>query len=307
MVWIPGGEFTMGSAANDPEARPHELPAHRVRVDGFWMDATEVTNGQFRAFVDATKYVTTAERRPTWEELKKQAAPGTPEPPPESLVAASLVFSPPRGPVPLDDAARWWSLTPGAGWRHPEGPQSSIEGKDDYPVVQVSWDDAAAYAKWAGKRLPTEAEWELAARGGLEGKRFFWGDDPVSPKRANTWQGRFPDTNAAEDGYTTTNPVRAFAPNGYGLFGTAGNVWEWCSDFYRPDTYQTDAARGIVVNPKGPDTSFDPRNPHSPARVQRGGSFLCDETYCSSYRVAARMAGSADTGLSHLGFRCARR
>ncbi len=225
MVWIPGGEFTMGSAASEPMAHPDEVPAHRVRVDGFYMDTTEVTNAQF-----------TAER-----------------PPADELVPASLVFTPPRAPVPLDDAARWWSWTRGASWRHPHGPESNLTGKDDHPVVQVSWDDAVAYAKWSGKRLPTEAEWELAARGGLEGKRFFWGDEPVTPKRANIFQGHFPDTNAAEDGYETTSPVRAFAANGYGLYGMAGNVWEWCADLYRPDTYRKDAEKGLVVNPTGPE------------------------------------------------------
>lgn len=297
MVWIGGGEFTMGSADDDTTAHPDEIPAHRVRVGGFWMDTTEVTNAQFRAFVEATGYVTTAERPPA-------PPPGAPAPPPGRLVAASLVFAPPGAPVPLDDVSRWWSFTPGAAWRHPEGPSSSLDGKDDHPVVQVSWDDAVAYAKWAGKRLPTEAEWEHAARGGLDRKRYSWGDDPVTPKRANTFQGHFPDANANEDGYGTTSPVRAFPPNGYGLFGMAGNVWEWCADLYRPDTYRRDAAKGVVTDPKGPDSSFDPRNPELQTRVQRGGSFLCDASYCSGFRVAARMACSPDTGLSHAGFRC---
>jgi len=306
MVRVPGGEFTMGSA-NDPEARPDELPAHRVRVDAFWMDATEVTNAEFARFVDATGYVSTAEREPDWEELKKQAPPGTPKPPDDQLVAASLVFRPPTDPVALGDASQWWAWTPGADWRHPEGPGSGIAGREDYPVVQVSWDDAAAYAAWAGKRLPTEAEWEFAARGGLEGKRFFWGDDPLSAARANTWQGRFPDSNTVEDGFRGTCPVRAFPANGYGLFGTAGNVWEWCGDLYRADAYRSDAGRGLSLNPTGPASSYDPRNPYSQVRVQRGGSFLCNASYCASYRVAARMACSADTGMSHVGFRCVMR
>jgi formylglycine-generating enzyme required for sulfatase activity len=299
MVWIAGGEFTMGSDDDDTVARPDEKPAHRVRVHGFWMDETEVTNAQFRAFVNATGYVTTAERPPALPaEVRKPA--------PEFLVPGSVVFTMPRGPAPLDDPSQWWRWTPGASWRTPGGPGSTLEGKDDHPVVQVSWDDAVAYAKWAGKRLPTEAEWEFAARGGLERTRFLWGDEPISPKRANTWQGRFPDSNSVADGYETTNPVRAFAPNGYGLYGMAGNVWEWCADLYRSDAYRADASRGVAVNPNGPETSFDPRNPTVATRVQRGGSFLCDDTYCSSYRVAARMATSPDTGLSHAGFRCVR-
>jgi formylglycine-generating enzyme required for sulfatase activity len=304
MVWVPGGEFTMGSS-DDPEARPDEFPAHRVRVDGFWMDQTEVTNAEFRAFVDATGYVSTAERKPDWEELRKQLPPGTPKPSDDRLVAASLVFRSPAAPVPLDDVGQWWSWTPGADWRHPEGPGSSIDGKDDHPVVQVSWDDAAAYAKWAGKRLPTEAEWEFAARGGLDAKRYFWGDDPVSPARANTWQGHFPDENTAEDGYRTTCPVRAFGANGYGLFGMAGNVWEWCADRYRSDAYAQFGA-GVAVNPAGPETSYDPRNSYGESRVQRGGSFLCHDSYCARYRPSARHGCSPDSGMSHVGFRCAR-
>jgi sulfatase modifying factor 1 len=303
MVWVPGGEFVMGAPEGDPEARADEYPAHRVRVDGFWMDETEITNAQFRAFVEATGYVTTAERAPDWEELQKQLPPGTPKPPDHELVAASLVFTGTKRPVGLDDLSQWWSWTPGADWRHPEGPGSSIDGKDDHPVVHVSWDDAAAYAKWAGKRLPTEAEWELASRGGLEGKRYAWGDDPLTAVRANTWQGAFPYANTAEDGYTTTSPVRAFGANGYGLYGTTGNVWEWCSDWYRGDTYAAHSGR-VRVNPAGPEASFDPSDPTAPKRVVRGGSFLCHASYCASYRPSARMRNTPDTAMQHTGFRC---
>jgi formylglycine-generating enzyme required for sulfatase activity len=307
MVWIPGGEFSMGST--DPLARPDEQPVHRVRVDGFWMDATEVTNAQFAAFVKATGYVTVAERKVDWEELKKQVPPGTPKPDDAALAPGSLVFTPPAQPVDLRNHQQWWSWVPGANWRHPAGPGSSIEGKDDHPVVQIAWDDAVAYCRWAGKRLPTEAEWEFAARGGLDGKRNAWGDEPVDAKRANTWQGHFPDRNTAEDGFTGTAPVKRFPANGYGLYDMAGNVWEWCSDYYRPDTYarQVLVAGGlqaVIVHPAGPERSLDPRNPLAPeSRVQRGGSFLCNDSYCASYRPSARMAAPPDTGMQHVGFR----
>ena len=306
MVWIPGGEFAMGS--EDADARPDERPVHRVRLDGFWIDATPVTNAQFRAFVRATGYVTTAERKPDWEQMKQQLPPGTPAPPPQKLVAASLVFHPTSGPVSLDDVSQWWQWMPGADWRHPEGPGSSLEGKEDFPVVQVSWDDAIAYAKWAGRRLPTEAEFEYAARGGLAGKKYAWGNqDPTDADvhaHCNIWQGHFPDHNTTRDGYERTSPVTAFPPNGYGLYDMAGNVWEWCADWYRHDTYAIDAARGVVSNPPGPVASLDPADPYSPQRVIRGGSFLCNASYCSSYRAAARMKTSPDSSTDHMGFRC---
>lgn len=307
MVWIAGGEFVMGST--DPLARDDEAPPHRVRLDGFWIDATEVTNAQYRAFVDATGYVTVAERAVDWEELKKQVPPGTPKPADELLRPGSLVFTPPDHAVDLRDYSQWWSWTIGANWRHPAGPDSTIAGKDDYPVVHIAYEDAMAYCRWAGKRLPTEGEWEYAARGGLAQKRFVWGDEPIDGTRANTWQGDFPHRNTEEDGFARAAPVRRYPPNGYGLYGMAGNVWEWCSDLYRPDTYAEDAKRsgpdGVTVNPAGPARSFDPRNPLAPeSRVQRGGSFLCHASYCASYRPAARMPGTPDTGLEHLGFRC---
>ena len=307
MVWIAGGEFRMGSV--DPLGRPDEAPIHRVRVDGFWMDATEVTNAQFRAFVDATGYKAVAERAVDWEQLRKQVPPGTPKPPDEALQPGSLVFMPTGGPVDLRDYSQWWHWTHGADWRHPEGPGSSIEGKDNHPVVHVSFEDAMAFCAWAGRRLPTEAEWEFAARGGLDGKRFVWGDQPLDATRCNIWQGNFPNDNRAEDGFARTSPVKSYPPNGFGLYDMAGNVWEWCSDLYRPDTYarQTMAAGGpdaVTINPKGPSSSYDLRNPDAPeVRVQRGGSFLCNDSYCASYRPAARMACTPDTGQSHTGFR----
>lgn len=304
MVWIPAGEFVMGSGSESDPA--NERPAHRVKLDGFWMDEHEVTNAQFRAFVEATGYKTTAEIAPDWEEMKKQLPPGTPKPDDSLLVAGSLVFTPPDDAVPLDDVTGWWQWVPGADWRHPRGPDSSIEGLDDHPVVHVSWDDANAYAKWAGKRLPTEAEWEYAARGGLKGKRFTWGDeDPLkNPRLANIWQGHFPDRNTQEDGYDRTAPVKTYPANGYGLFDMAGNVWEWCSDWYRADAYLESRAGSAMVNPPGPKDSWDPNEPYTPKRVTRGGSFLCHVTYCESYRPSARRGTSPDSGMSHLGFRC---
>jgi formylglycine-generating enzyme required for sulfatase activity len=312
MVWIPGGEFSMGST--DPLARPDESPVHRVRVDGFWMDATEVTNAQFRRFVDATGYKTIAERPVDWNELKKQVPEGTPKPPDEMLVPGSLVFHQTEAAVDQRDFSQWWRWTPGACWRHPQGPASSIEGKDDHPVVHIAFDDAIAYCKWAGKRLPTEAEWEFAARGGFEGRVNVWGNEPVDPGagnpwRCNIWQGDFPWRNLALDGFTRTAPVRMYPPNGYGLFQVAGNVWEWCLDLYSDRAYAervgTATPNAVVVNPTGPAKTRDPRNPHAPvSRVHRGGSFLCNDSYCASYRPSARMASTPDSAMEHLGFRC---
>jgi formylglycine-generating enzyme required for sulfatase activity len=302
MVWIPSGEFTMGTDSS--WGRPEERPAHRVRIRGFWMDRTEVTNAQFREFVAATGYITTAEKAPDVEEIMKQVPPGTSRPRPEMLVAGSLVFTPPKGAVALNQPSNWWTWTPGADWRHPWGPGSNIEGLETHPVVHVSWEDARAYARWAHKRLPTEAEWEFAARGGLEGRAFVWGDDPKPGGRcmANVWQGRFPQENTKEDGYEFTAPVGSFPPNGYGLVDMAGNVWEWCADVYDPLAYRRRAGQALVANPRvdaGPET---------PAiqRAQRGGSFLCSDTFCFRYRPSARQGCAPDTGMSHVGFRCVR-
>lgn len=306
MVWIPGGEFLMGT--EDAAAPATERPAHRVHVDGFWMDEHEVTNAQFQEFIAATGYVTTAERAPDWEELKKALPPGTPKPPEERLVPGSMVFTPPSEPVPIDDPQRWWRWTPGACWKHPEGPGSDLTGRENHPVVHVSWDDAVAYARWAGKRLPTEAEWEFAARGGLAGKRFTWGDDPPTNHRplANIWQGIFPHLNTRADGWERTAPVKSFAPNSYGLYDMAGNVWEWCSDWYRADEYARRGGDRVIRNPRGPSHSWSPREPYAALRVTRGGSFLCHVSYCESYRPAARRGTAQDTGMSHIGFRCVR-
>ncbi len=307
MVWIPGGEFEMGALDGDTHARADERPRHRVRVDGFFLDATEVTNRQFAKFVAATGYRTTAERRVEWEQIRKDLPAGTEKPPEEAFDPGALVFAPEQSSGDLR-ANDWWAWKKGADWRHPRGPGSSIEGIEDHPVVHMSWDDAVAYAKWAGKRLPTEAEWEYASRGGAAGKLQPWGDEPPSEGRpkANTWDGTFPGSNSRRDGFESTAPVRSYPPNSFGLFDMAGNVWEWCSDWYRFDTYAMRAAKAPIVNPQGPPDSFDPDEPHAAKRVQRGGSFLCSVTYCSSYRSSARMKTTPDTGLSHTGFRCAR-
>jgi sulfatase modifying factor 1 len=309
MVWIPGAEFSMGSER--PESRMNEKPVLKVRVDGFWLDEHDVTNAEFRKFVDATGYKTTAERPVDWEELKKQVAPGTPKPPDEALLPGSLVFNPTEGPVDLRKLDSWWSWTTGASWQHPEGPESNLEGREQHPVVQVSWEDAVAYAKWANKRLPTEAEWEFAARGGLEGKRYAWGDDfkPGGKFMTNTWTGDFPYKNTKEDGFERTSPVKTFPSNGYGLYDMGGNVWNWVSDLYRPDTHartKLALAGASCHNPQGPPTSYNPGHPNQTVeRVTKGGSFLCHVAYCESYRPSARRGTPPDTGMSHIGFRCA--
>jgi formylglycine-generating enzyme len=302
MVWIAGGTFHMGGDNN--QALEDEYPKHPVTVSGFWMDRTEVTNAQFAAFVRATGYVTTAERKPDWNELKKQLPPGTPKPDASLLVPASLVFDPPDHAVDLNDYAQWWAWKKGANWKHPHGPGSSIAGKDNYPVVHISWYDAVAYCRWAHKRLPSEAEWEFAARGGLSDKVYPWGNDVVTagPVHGNFWEGHFPDKNSTTDGFYYTAPVGSFAPNGYGLVDMAGNVWEWCADYYRNDYYKSLGAQP-VINPRGPTSSYDPDEPYARKRVIRGGSFLCNESYCTGYRVSRRMKSTEDSGMEHVGFR----
>jgi formylglycine-generating enzyme required for sulfatase activity len=303
MVLIPSGVFEMG--ADNEQASEDEYPKHKVNIDSFYMDITEVTNAQFQKFVAATKYITTAERKPDWEELKKTVAPGTQKPPDSLMVAASLVFKQSSGPVDLNNFSQWWSWVAGANWRHPEGAESTINGKGNFPVVQVSWDDAMAYCKWAGKRLPTEAEWEFAARGGLKNNIYPWGNEQINigTPKANSWEGKFPYLNEQRDGFLKCAPVKTYNCNKYGLFDMAGNVWEWCSDWYHCNYYQS-LTNKTSVNPAGPDKSYDPQDPYTPKKVLRGGSFLCNDNYCSGYRVARRMKSSPDTGLEHTGFRC---
>jgi len=272
-------------------------PVHRVYVDGFYMDRTDVTNAEFAGFVKATGYLTVAERKPREEDF-----PGAP---PENLVAGSVVFSPPNHPVSLHNHFEWWNYVWGASWRHPSGPESDIEGKEQYPVVHIAYEDAVAYATWAGKRLPTEAEWEFAARGGLAGKPFVWGDEfrPLGKWMANTHQGHFPMNDTAADGHAGIAPVAQYPPNAYGLCDMAGNVWQWTSDWYRPDYYRQ-LTGTVARNPQGPESSFDPSEPTQPKKVQRGGSFLCTDQYCSRYIVGTRGKGEISTGTNHLGFRC---
>src|SRR5262245_36124942 len=310
MVWWPGGEFLMGS---DHElAQANERPAHRVKVGAFWMDRHHVDNAQFRRFVAATGYVTTAERKPNWETLKVQVPPGTPRPAESAMVPGAMVFVGTERPVPLDDYSQWWRYVPGASWKHPQGPGSTIEGKDDHPVVQVSYEDALAYAKWIGKRLPTEAEWEFAARGGLDQATYAWGDElePGGAKMLNYWdtrERRFPVVNPKAGGAVGTSPVGTFPPNGYGLVDMTGNAWQWVADWYRADYFRQQADLKVIENPAGPAESYDPDDRGVPAaapkRVTRGGSFLCNVDYCLSYRPSARRGTDPYNPMSHLGFR----
>lgn len=303
MVFVPGGSFDMGGKSI--EANRNELPVHKVSVSGFYMDATEVTNRQFSEFVEATGYKTIAERDVDWQVLKMQLPAGTPKPPDSLLKAGSLVFQPTKGAVNLNDYSQWWRWTTGAYWRQPEGQGTSIEAKMDHPVVHVAWQDALAYANWAGKRLPTEAEWEWAAQGGSQVK-YPWGN--VSPEKsydkANFWQGAFPYINYEWDGFYGTSPVKSFPPNGYGLYDMGGNVWEFCSDKYDANWYGQLSATGTSSNPEGSKRYFDPMEPYAEKHVVRGGSFLCNDDYCSGYRVSRRMSTSKDSGLNHTGFRC---
>jgi formylglycine-generating enzyme required for sulfatase activity len=297
MAWIPGGTFRMGSDKHYADERP----VHEVSVDGFWMDRTTVTNAQFRRFAEETGYITFAERPPNPADY--------PDADPDLLVPGSAVFYKTPGPVDLGNHYNWWRYVPGASWRHPYGPDSSIEGHDEYPVVHVTFEDAEAYANWAGKALPTEAEWEYAARGGLDGKEFVWGDEfaPGGVQMANTWQGEFPWQNLLSDGYELLAPVGSFPANGYGLFDMAGNVWQWTTDWYE-NKHNVAAGCCGDVNPFGGDRekSYDPSAPGVPIprKVIKGGSHLCAPNYCRRYRPAARMPEPLDTSTSHLGFRC---
>ena len=300
MVLIEGSTFLMGS--NDSEGHPDESPVHEVKVNSFWMDETEVTNSQFKEFIDATGYITTAEIKPDWNELKKDLPPNTPIPDESLLVPASLVFKKNDNITSLNNHSQWWAWVKGANWRHPGGEGTSIDGKDDHPVIHVSWFDAMAYAEWKGRRLPTEAEWEFASRGGLKNNKYSWGNDPNLSLYANTWEGVFPKNNIKIDGFESTSPVKSYPPNKYGLYDMSGNVWEWCSDLYNYNYYNT-LINIIADNPKGPEISFDPNEPYSEKRVVRGGSYLCSKSYCTGYRNSMRMKSTPDTGSMHTGFR----
>jgi formylglycine-generating enzyme len=298
MVWVGGGEFWMGSE----DFYPEERPVHRVAVDGFWIAEHPVTVAQFRRFVKATGHVTWAEKVPTLEDY--------PDAPSELLVPGSLVFTGTSGPVDLSDFRNWWAWTPGADWRHPEGPGSSLNGRDRHPVTHVAYADAVSYADWAGQELATEAEWEYAARGGLDGKVFCWGDDfaPKGKVMANTWEGEFPWQNLLHDGYERTSPVKTFPANGYGLYDMAGNVWEWTQDFFTPGHAAPESPCCTPHNPRvtSPAESYETGTsaPPIPRRVTKGGSHLCAPNYCLRYRPAARQGQAVDSTTSHIGFRC---
>ncbi|MEI9917587.1 MAG: formylglycine-generating enzyme family protein [Bacteroidota bacterium] len=291
-IYIPGGSFIMGT--DDNHAYDHERPSHKVHVDDFYISETEVTNTQFKKFVDATGYKTVAERKPTWDELKQSLPPGTMPIPDSVLVPGSLVFYRPLAPVSLEDYSQWWMFVDGADWQHPEGPGSNLEGRWDHPVVHIAYEDALAYCKWDGSRLPTEAEWEFASRGAAQ-------KNPEGKLVANTFQGAFPVYDLHEDGFDNTAPVKSYPPNELGLYDMIGNVWEWTSDFYDISYYKT--LKEETDNPQGPSRSYDPNEPYATKRVTKGGSFLCACDYCSNYRPSARQGSSIDSGSSNIGFR----
>ena len=306
MVWIPAGVYKQGASAKDKIALPHEKPKHSVQIDGFYMDITEVTNAQFSKFIDATNYITTAEQPIDWALIASQLPPGTPKPHDSILQPGSLLFKKTKTSVPnLYDFSQWWKWSIGANWKQPNGNGSSIIGKSNHPVVHVSFEDAQAYCKWAGRRLPTEAEWEYAARGGKKDKIYFWGDfvDKLS-SNVNSWEGEFPVSNTQADGFEKSAPVKTFPPNDFGLYEISGNVWEWTSDWYNVNYYAILASKAEVSsNPKGAQSAYNPNNPQISEKIIRGGSFLCNASYCASYRVSSRMATDPNTSLEHLGFR----
>jgi len=306
MVWIRGAKFSQGAVAQDQMAMGHESPNFQVQVDGFFMDITEVTNAQFAEFVKETDYETVAERELDWEEMKKQLPAGTAKPHDSIMQPGSLTFKKTKSTVPnLYDFSQWWKWTIGANWKHPSGPSSSIKGLAKHPVVHIAYEDALAYCEWAGRRLPTEAEWELAARGKKANAIFTWGDDSnVLSEQVNSWEGEFPVTNTKKDGFEARAPVKTYPANENGLYDMAGNVWEWTSDWYNTNYYKEVASQGSELrNPQGAASAFNERDPYAREKVMKGGSFLCNASYCASYRISARMATSLDSSLEHLGFR----
>ncbi|SVA79853.1 uncharacterized protein METZ01_LOCUS132707 [marine metagenome] len=305
MVWIPGGSFYQGALVNDTLALLHEKPRHLVHIDGFYMDISPVTNKEFKNFVKETGYITTAERDVNWGELARQLPPGTDKPHDSLLKAGSLIFSKTKKPITdFGDFSQWWKWKIGANWKKPRG-DNDISGKDNYPVVHISYEDALAYCKWADKRLPTEAEWEYAARANRDDAIYYWGNDHDSLKyKANTWEGQFPFENSKIDGYENLAPIKSFPANDFGLYGMSGNVWEWTSDWYNVNYYKDLLEdKAACHNPKGATHAFNPNNIYAQEKVIKGGSFLCNINYCISYRISAKMSSTPDTSLEHLGFR----
>ena len=305
MVWVEGKTFLQGAKASDKYAMPREKPAHQVTVDGFYIDVTEVTNAQFKAFVEATNYVTVAERKIDWEEMKRQLPAGTPKPHDSILQPGSLIFNKNvNAVVNMNNYTQWWTWKIGANWRHPYGPGSSIEGKDNYPVVHVALEDALAYCKWANRRLPTEAEWEAAAQGNQTDAIFTWGNDfSILNANANTWQGVFPTKNESKDGFEFIAEVKSYPPNSIGLYDMLGNVWELTSDLFHVNYYKQLDTTKPILNPKGAAKSYSPSNPYQEEHVMKGGSFLCHDSYCASFRISAKMGVAIDSGSDHMGFR----
>lgn len=305
MVWVEGKTFTQGAKTGDAYAMPREMPAHKVSVDGFFMDATEVTNKQFKAFVDATNYVTVAERPIDWEVMKKELPEGTPKPADSMLQPGSLIFNKNVKKVAtMGNYAQWWTWKIGANWKHPEGPDTNIEGKDNYPVVHIAYEDAMAYCKWANRKLPTEAQWESAAQGNSTNDIYTWGNNPeVLDEKANTWQGTFPIKNESKDGFPLIAPVKSYPPNSIGIYDMLGNVWELTNDLFNVNYYKQLDANDTLINPTGADKAYSPDNPYQMEHVIKGGSYLCNASYCASFRISAKMGTSVDSASDHAGFR----
>lgn len=304
MVWVKGKIFLQGAKANDDFAMSREKPAHQVTVDGFFIDITEVTNKQFKAFVDATNYVTVAERKIDWQEMKKELPPNTPKPHDSLLQPGSLIFNKNvSAVVNINNYSQWWIWKIGANWKQPLGPGSNLNGKDNFPVVHIAFEDALAYCKWANRRLPTEAEWESAAQGNATNNIFTWGNNPDELfTKANTWQGVFPVKNEPIDGFTYTAPVKSYSPNSIGIYDLTGNVWELTSDLFNENYYKQIGSK-TLINPTGANTAYSRSNPYQKEHIIKGGSFLCHESYCASYRISARMGMSPDSSSDHVGFR----
>ncbi|MFP4845028.1 formylglycine-generating enzyme family protein [Winogradskyella sp. PE311] len=305
MVWVDSKTFTQGAKVGDKYAMPREKPAHEVFVDGFFIDITEVTNKEFKTFVEATNYITVAERAINWDEMKKDLPLGTPKPHDSILQPGSLIFNKNVEKVAsMGNYLQWWTWKIGANWKHPEGPDSSIEGKDNYPVVHIAFEDALAYCKWANRRLPTEAEWEAAAQGASLDNIYTWGNNPdILDKKANTWQGIFPIKNEPKDGFGSIAPVKSFDPNSIGVYDMLGNVWELTSDLFNVNYYKELDITNVLNNPKGSEKAYSPSNPYQQEHIIKGGSFLCHASYCASFRISARMGVSPDSASDHSGFR----